>query len=200
MVAVALIAGIFFPKETIEYFTSALWDTSRPGRIEWQGNQSIAGLLTRLDAFSVSLWLAGCAVVIACAIYIVSMPAGRAKTAALFVIATAGLLVSPISWAHHWVWVAIAPAAIFALWQARYRVEAILTAAFSAVVIFCSPFDIESSNGDTPLTSPWWLIQSNLYVGAGLLWILSFAFLTFYRQKRKAPATIAKEASPPITA
>ncbi len=81
----------------------------RTGFVGWGGNQSLRGILTRLagsiDGAAVS-WLAAALVVavagLACAVLL-----DRAGHAMLAILTTAlvGLLDSPISWDHHWVWV-----------------------------------------------------------------------------------------------
>ncbi|MDX6338170.1 MAG: alpha,2-mannosyltransferase [Streptosporangiaceae bacterium] len=93
----------------------------RTGFVGWEGNQSLRGLLTRL-AGSVAgagpVWLA---------VALVTAAAGLACAAlldraghplpGLLACALTGLLVSPISWDHHWVWIVpgVAVAAAYAV-------------------------------------------------------------------------------------
>jgi glycosyl transferase family 87 len=97
---------------------SSLWwlhgliskDATRTGFIGWAGNQSLRALTTRLSG-SVSAgqdpWLAAAvlAFVIGMAVAYLLDRAGHSM-AAVLATALTGLLMSPISWDHHWVWVA----------------------------------------------------------------------------------------------
>jgi alpha-1,2-mannosyltransferase len=82
---------------------------SRTGFVGWEGNQSLQALITRLSgsiAAGQPVWLA---------VVIVTLLAGLAAGALLdraghrvvgvLTCALTGLLVSPISWDHHWVWI-----------------------------------------------------------------------------------------------
>ena len=84
----------------------------RTGFMGWAGNQSLRGIITRF-AGSVPAgqdpWLVAAAVAVIggiTAAYLLDR-AGY-PVPALLVTALAGLLASPISWDHHWVWVALA--------------------------------------------------------------------------------------------
>jgi alpha-1,2-mannosyltransferase len=82
---------------------------SRTGFVGWEGNQSLQALITRLSgsiAAGQPIWLAVAAVTLV--IGLVSAAAlSRAGHPVVGVLACAltGLLVSPISWDHHWVWI-----------------------------------------------------------------------------------------------
>lgn len=91
-----------------------LSDGPRTGFMGWAGNQSLRGIITRF-AGSVAAgqdpWLVAAAVAVIggiTAAYLIDR-AGY-PVPALLVTALAGLLASPISWDHHWVWVALAVA------------------------------------------------------------------------------------------
>jgi alpha-1,2-mannosyltransferase len=91
-----------------------LADGNRTGFMGWAGNQSLRAIITRF-AGSVAAgqdpWIAAAAVAL-----ILGMTAAylldRAgyPVPALLATALTGLLVSPVSWDHHWVWVALAVA------------------------------------------------------------------------------------------
>lgn len=90
---------------------------SRTGFVGWEGNQSLLGLITRL-AGSVAegqrlwIWVAIALVAIGLATSVLLDRAGR-PVVALLTCALTGVLASPISWDHHWVWVVPAVAAAF---------------------------------------------------------------------------------------
>jgi alpha-1,2-mannosyltransferase len=96
------------PHDTIEYWTTTLRDTGRIGPIHWIGNQSLNGLMNRIT--DLAPWASDAALGIGA---IIAVPAlwlmlrfhkrGQ-NLAALLVTAFWILLVSPVSWSHHWVW------------------------------------------------------------------------------------------------
>jgi alpha-1,2-mannosyltransferase len=104
-------AGFLFAwHDSVEYWTSVLFQASRPGSPVYAANQSITGVIARagLDPGSpagLALWLAlsGGVVVLACLGMRRALAASQ-QAWALSLNALAGLLISPISWSHHWVW------------------------------------------------------------------------------------------------
>jgi len=105
----ASLFGFFLaPIDSREYWLHAALDPSRIGRIGYAGNQSLRGALHRLGlpvSLELVLWLGGItAVVIACLVAVYRLRSQGQDTLALLVVAATGLLCSPISWSHHWVW------------------------------------------------------------------------------------------------
>ena len=130
-----------------------------------RGNQSLRGILTRL-AGSVSsgtvLWIA-VAVLVAVAGLAAAALLYRARqpVPAMLACALTGLLVSPLSWDHHWVWVApgIALLAHLGATAARGRVRAAwwVAAALLFGVFACWPqFWNLSQSGLTPAGLGWY--------------------------------------------
>lgn len=118
----ATIAGTaaLLPHDTWRFWTSDLFDTARVGRLENAVNQSVRGLLVRMDhtrsttggekLFVATVALAG---------LVVAVRAFRQNGDAwgLPACAVTGLLAAPIAWSHHWVW--CGPIAIVVWVQAR---------------------------------------------------------------------------------
>lgn len=106
--AATLLAAAFAPRDSWRFWTHELWATDRVGRTDYTGNQSLFGLLSRIDAPTRPnqlLWLALVAVVAGYGLW----RAARAVRAGdeLTGLALAGLvggLVSPITWTHHIYW------------------------------------------------------------------------------------------------
>jgi len=104
------------------YFTDLLGDARRVGPIGTSFNQSWRGGISRIlghDAGYGPLVLAGIAVSAAVAVLAWRALAGD-RLGSLLVVELFGLLVSPISWTHHWVWVV--PLMIWLIdgpWRAR---------------------------------------------------------------------------------
>jgi alpha-1,2-mannosyltransferase len=98
--------------DSVRYWTSVVFSTSRPGSPAFVSNQAISGVLARsgLDPHSQggsAAWLAlSAAVAVVAVIGMRRALAGGEPALALSVNALAALLISPISWSHHWVWAA----------------------------------------------------------------------------------------------
>jgi alpha-1,2-mannosyltransferase len=97
--------------DSVRYWTGALWDTGRVGEPTYAGDQSLLGLLARAgvpaDART-AWWLPLVAVVLVLtALGVRRALAAGEPTVALGLNAVGGLLVSPISWTHHWVWAVV---------------------------------------------------------------------------------------------
>lgn len=97
--------------DSVRYWTGALWDTGRVGEPTYAGDQSLLGLLARAgvpaDART-AWWLPLVAVVLVLtALGVQRALAAGETTIALGLNALGGLLVSPISWTHHWVWAVV---------------------------------------------------------------------------------------------
>ena len=96
--------------DSVEYWTSVIFQASRPGSPAYAANQSIQGVLARagLDPHSPAgavTWLVLSAVVVTLACLGIRRAfAASADAWALSLNAFAGLLISPVSWSHHWVW------------------------------------------------------------------------------------------------
>lgn len=102
------IGHVLMPKDSLEYWTQTLADTSRIGGAAFASNQSINAVLHRLGlegstrtlAWFVTAMLVG---------LLVAWVAGRLLAhghdlAATITVGFAALFCSPISWGHHWVW------------------------------------------------------------------------------------------------
>ncbi|WP_408014620.1 mannosyltransferase [Rhodococcus xishaensis] len=94
--------------EARDYFTSKFGDADRIGPVGSAWNQSLRGALSRLvghDVGTGAIWIA--AVVAAFALGFLAWRAldREDRLGTLVLVQLFGLLVSPISWVHHWVWV-----------------------------------------------------------------------------------------------
>ena len=110
-VATIAIGWAILPRDSGTYWADALFlKANRIVFLGTRGNQSVRGIATRL-AGSVNAgtlpWLAAgvVIVVIGLAAAVILYRAGQ-PVAGMLACALTGLLVSPLSWDHHWVWVA----------------------------------------------------------------------------------------------
>ncbi|HJQ46149.1 MAG TPA: glycosyltransferase 87 family protein [Amycolatopsis sp.] len=161
---------LLIPHDAIRYWTEAVLDPSRVGGVNWAFNQSLNGLLNRAAhaaSWSGTLALLIAAVLAVPAAWLVRRLHRRGEDlAALLVTAFLGVLASPISWSHHWVW---AVPLIALLLVKRHLVWAgAITLFLGSSVIMLVP-----NGGDTEFG--WglgWSILGNSYVLAAVLGIL----------------------------
>lgn len=103
--ALVLAGFLAAPKDSVQYWFHSLLNPDRIGDMSLATNQSIRGVLRGLGLAPGTeslLWAALAAVVVAVAVFVARRT--RDDLVALFTIAAAGLLASPVSWLHHWVW------------------------------------------------------------------------------------------------
>src|SRR5215472_3504875 len=119
-----LLGFVILPNDSTKWWFDGLFvQGGRTGFTGWAGNQSLDGLIPRLSgsvnsakpAWIAAAVLAGAAGVIAAAL----LDRKGYQVPGLLMAALTGLLISPISWDHHWVW--IAPGALVA---GHYAVQA----------------------------------------------------------------------------
>jgi uncharacterized membrane protein len=127
------------PGDSRTYWGGAFLDSGRVGRIENAANQSLRGTLARV-AHSLdvqALWL-GAAAIVGLAGLALALGAARRGEEALGVslCALTGLLISPISWSHHWV-LAVPALLLLAIEAHRRRSTLGLAAAAAAAIIAC---------------------------------------------------------------
>ena len=122
-----VLAALAAPAATWQYFTSLLWDSSRVGVLDNTANQSINGTLARLVAPlppEKAAWLVGGVLVVALGSLRIRKAVDAGDTlAAVTVTGLLGVLVSPVSWIHHAVWIApamvVLTASMIASWPMR---------------------------------------------------------------------------------
>jgi alpha-1,2-mannosyltransferase len=115
----ALVGGswLIMPGGSAHYFFHLRAESQQIGPPAYISNQSWSGIVARMHitgATSTVLWACLGLLTLAVAGYIAIriLGSGYPVLPALFVMAVAGLLVSPISWTHHWSWVVLAPVVI----------------------------------------------------------------------------------------
>jgi alpha-1,2-mannosyltransferase len=99
-----LLAVAVAPDASRTFWTEALWHTGRVGDLAYVSNQSLQGVLARLDPAAPSRlgWL----VVVAAVLVVWAYRVRRADPlTGVALTGVTGCLVSPITWVHHLVWV-----------------------------------------------------------------------------------------------
>ncbi|WP_244881009.1 glycosyltransferase 87 family protein [Tsukamurella pseudospumae] len=155
------LAWAVMPDESRQYWFHTLKETSRIGPPYFAGNQSIKGMVFRLGfdkGISTALWLALSLVAVAlAAVWMRRLLADGALPVALMVNAAAVLLISPVSWSHHWVWVAPALLlGVLAIADGARGAAFRRTVAFATVLFYIGPHWLLPSRSDRELAWAWW--------------------------------------------
>ncbi|MEV7327896.1 glycosyltransferase 87 family protein [Micromonospora sp. NPDC093244] len=177
-VGATVLAVVLAPRASRTFFTQTLWDTDRIGRLENVANQSLLGLVARLDPAHPDrrLWLVLAVAVLAVwvmrvrrAVRLDDEHAGFALTG------VAACLLSPITWVHHLVWLAPGLVVLVAStlpWPpvdraARWRLGGVA----AAYVVLCSGLVWMFSSG---WAGPVGFVGANAYlwVSVGMLVLL----------------------------
>lgn len=118
-------ALVLLPAASVDYWTKRIFQGERvTGSVAYTSNQSLLGTITRLvpSPWTGAAWLA-----VALAILVVGFRRARAayrvgdELGGVAVTAAVGLLISPISWLHHFVWLIPMLGAMVATGQDRVR-------------------------------------------------------------------------------
>ncbi|WP_079250143.1 glycosyltransferase 87 family protein [Streptomyces alfalfae] len=102
-----LLAAVVLPRDSWRFWTRMVFEAGRVGLPEDTANQSLRGVLSRLlHTAEPGLWWAVAAVATGvCGLATAVAAALRGERAwAVLCCAVTALLVSPVSWSHHWVW------------------------------------------------------------------------------------------------
>jgi alpha-1,2-mannosyltransferase len=133
-------------RDSWQYWSDTVRNTDRIGAASLNTNQNVAGALARLglnDHERFLPWVAACLLVLALTVWATrrALRAGE-PTLAVICIALFGLVVSPVSWSHHWVWMlpAMLVTAVLA-WRRRNAALAAVSAAGLALMVW-TPIDL----------------------------------------------------------
>ena len=185
------LGALLLPDDSRDYWGGAFMDTHR---VDGQGtnffNQSLRGVLGFLPGSwpTTPVWLALCAVVGAGGLLIAARTAKKAgEPAGITLCAIVSLLVSPVSWPHHWVWCV----PLLVLWAQRaQRVDAPLEKVGVGVswFIFLLPGYVTLATLFLyPARAGMWLMPlMNSYVVIGLSALLALVVLSGSHRRRRA--------------
>jgi alpha-1,2-mannosyltransferase len=168
------------PADSVTYWHTTIFDPDRIGGAAFVTNQSLRGALTRLG-LPEGLWFA----LVAALLVMAWHGARRAgePVVALLLVAAAGLLASPVSWSHHWVWIVPAVAALAGRWAV------LTTAVFSVGHRF-----LPHARG-RELEWTWWQhVAGNTYLLAAIAF-LTVCLHSDLRVGRGAPAEMSVKGS-----
>jgi alpha-1,2-mannosyltransferase len=174
-VGATLLGCVLAWRDSLEYWTTTVRDTDRIGTATLNTNQNIAAGLARLGlggATHFVLWASACLVVLALTVWavrrVLTACTGPQSALALICVALFGLVVSPVSWSHHWVW-ALPTLVVGAVLGYRHRdlVLAATTAAGLALLMW-TPMDLMTEHHETDAS--WW---RQLAGGSYIWWALA---------------------------
>ena len=174
-VVVTGIGALLAPQDSVRYWTKMVFDTGRIGPLAFAGNQSLNGVLYRAHltgSAEQAAWFAAALAVGAIALVAVSRAARAGRPLlALGLTACTELLVSPVSWSHHWVWAApILLTALLAAYRARERNRRALALSAAGLALFlASPQWWFPGTQGRELHWGWWeQVLGSAYVWAAL--------------------------------
>jgi len=187
------------PNASLTFWTKILPDTGRIGGPGYVDNLSVKGLLLHIgmpDSTLTSLVWLGLSLALVVLAGLVIKWAVDADENFIAVSATAVLmlLISPVSWSHHWVWVAVAlPSMAFAMHRVpsrngRMRTAGWVIVVFSTIAFYMTPKNLAvwagaAEWGKDPQTQ-WQLTVSSLGVVCGIAMLAYWALA--YRPSRAA--------------
>lgn len=189
-VAAGALLWLVRPSASFTYWTKLVFDAGRIGGVDYVGNQSLHGLTVRAGLPESGWVLAAAAVMALVAVIIVR---AAEPVLALTACALGGLLVSPISWTHHWTW--CVPILVLAGWYA-WRFDRAVRWVAAAVVVAGLALFIAGPMWFAPRPAPsaaWWLAtESYELFGLVLLALAAFGARRLTTQKGTPAAEAAK--------
>ncbi|WP_179118246.1 glycosyltransferase 87 family protein [Saccharothrix sp. ALI-22-I] len=169
-VGFSLVGFAVAPTDSKQYWFDALLDPGRVGGLDYVANQSLRGLVNRWGLTGTTesaVWALLCLATVAL-VWVAVARAGDDEVAALMAVAVGGLLVSPVSWTHHWVWVV--PGIVYLLHR-HWQWGAALAFLFWLAPMWYVPYENKLEQ-----TWTWWQqIIGNAYIWAGLAAVVVLA-------------------------
>ena len=141
------IGWVVQPEEAKAYWTQLLFDTSRVGDTNRPDNVSLLGVLTRANPETAKqIWLPLAMIIFFVGLYMATKWFRKSQLIAVLMLALTIVIISPISWSHHLVWLVIAVPVLLALairgFRQRDRLSGYccaFTAGVTLIVSFSNP-------------------------------------------------------------
>ena len=200
---VATLAGFVMAwTDSIEYWTETVRNTDRIGTATLNTNQNIAGTLARFglgEGPRFALWVVACFAVLALTVWAIHrvLRSGddEAAVLALICVAMFGLVVSPVSWSHHWVWAlpTLLVTGVLAFRMRRrgraWRGQAVVTLT-GVVLMVWTPIALLTPHEETSAS-----LVRQLAGGSYLWWALAVIVVAGATSAAKAPDTVTPDAT-----
>jgi alpha-1,2-mannosyltransferase len=144
-----------------QYWSHTVHNTDRIGGATLNTNQNLAGALARLPLSEhqrSALWLLGCLLVLALTVWaarrVLSAHFAGGPILALICVALFGLVVSPVSWSHHWVWM-LPTVVVTGVVAYRHRAIALgVLSALGVALMMRSPIELLPEHHEAG--AAWW--------------------------------------------
>ncbi|MFD3488226.1 glycosyltransferase 87 family protein [Streptomyces sp. NPDC058665] len=195
LIGTMLLGALVLPRSSLDFWTLRVFETGRLGEGWAVENQSLQGLFARaLHTTEPGVgWAVACVGITFAGLWLARRAVVRAglDTWGVLVTALTALLVSPVSWSHHWVW--CVPLLAVLLAEGRWR-----TASAVALVFATRTFRLVPHEGGAELQLPWW---QQLLAAPYVLLALALLMYAGWRGGRPAgqgppPATRAPRCRP----
>jgi alpha-1,2-mannosyltransferase len=156
---------VLLPHDSTNFWLHKVFDTSQVGQTVITDNQALSGMAARLLHVEKpgAAWAIPAALIAVVGLLLAARIARRGDVAlGAMCCAVTGLLISPISWSHHWVWAV--PIAMLLLQRAP-RPAIAWTVLFCSFLIWAVPHGVSATPPHLNLIQ---LLLSSLYPLAGL--------------------------------
>lgn len=160
---------VLLPHASVKFWLHKVFETDKVGKTYITDNQSLSGMIARVTHHDdpKALWAAAAVTVLAAGLWLAARIAKRGDTAlGALACAVTGLLISPISWSHHWVW---AVPAVMLLAVRAPKAAVAWAAVFLSFLIWAVP---HKAVGPSPDLDPPQMLLSSLYPLAGLAFLV----------------------------
>lgn len=193
-VAASLLGCALAWRDSVEYWTTTVRHTDRIGSAALNTNQNIAGALARLGLDKSThfvLWTLACFAVLGLTIWAVRrVLAAQESTLALMCVALFGLVVSPVSWSHHWVWALPTVVTGAVLAYRRRNVALGVVTAVGVVLMVWIPLELLPQHHEE--TASWWrqlLGMSYVWWALAVILVAGLTVLSPAANRRRSPGS-----------
>ncbi|MFB7578953.1 glycosyltransferase 87 family protein [Streptomyces hydrogenans] len=167
---------VALPADSKTFWTRTLFETGRVGHAEETANQSLSGVLARLmHTDAPGLWWLAAAVLLGGAAMALAIRAAVRGDRAVAVVVTAftALMVSPISWSHHWVWCVPLLILLYDRATRAWAVTGAVALAFASFALWYVPHDpgrpeLDQNAGQMLLSAVYPLTATAVFAGYAL--------------------------------
>jgi len=193
-IAGSVVASLTDPASSWAYWTKYAADAGRVGGVSYISNQSVRAVIDRVDHRMVS---AGPVTAVAAVVLVAGVAlAGWASRQSsnllgVLVCATTGLLVSPITWAHHMVWVV--PVLAWLVWAPDRPAGGRWWAAATAGLFWWAPIWKVPNGARVALDEHGWqLLGGNSFFLAMVVFMVGVAAMLTRRRRHSRASTPAR--------
>ncbi|HEX9034235.1 MAG TPA: glycosyltransferase family 87 protein, partial [Streptosporangiaceae bacterium] len=181
-----LIGGLAYPGMTVKFFATVVWQLPQRvaiGRFASSGNNSVQGILAALGV-QPGFWRTAASVAVAAGGLWAAWACHRRgrELEAWLTVGIVAQLVSPVSWIHHWVW--LAPAVLLVALRSRSYLIWTATGLVTAVMLIGGP----EPGGQLVAHGPTWALPVGALLRESLVATGIWCIAMFLAQASQASA------------